>query len=122
MPLQPMPYSVRAFAGGDLGDAQALTRALTALRDAEKDPARRAALDAVLSGRSTLRELVRAPAGQAIIASGARVLGEEWDATSEAEREDQVARAREQQRRWREEIDALPERLRTRILPDAPSS
>jgi hypothetical protein len=98
--------SISAFTRGDTVEAEQLRRALTAIRDQLRDQPGgdqvAGRIDAVLSGRQTLRALTRDPAFLTELGRGMDRFSAEW---AELSPEERVALARRGQR----ETDVLRE-------------
>lgn len=101
----PPPQSVLAFARNDPGRARALTDALVVLRD-RGDRATREAIDDVLRGRTTFREMLRTPAGAALLRQGSQAAVRQWESWSPEQRDKLAQEGRRRLDQGREEPPA----------------
>jgi hypothetical protein len=101
--------SILAFARGDRAAAEQLRRSLVAIRDHLDDDALAGRIDAVLRGRSTLRELTRDPAMLAQLGRGMDRFAAQWASMSPEERAELARAGQRQTDELREQIGLGPE-------------
>lgn len=100
---------VLAFTGGDRVEAEQLRRSLVAIRDNLGDEQVTARVQAVLSGRASLRELTRDPLFLRELGRGMDEFSARWSQMSPAERAELARQGQADTDRLREELAMAPE-------------